>query len=178
MKRQLFNSAAGIAIAAAFFSFGCSTPAANTGNQQSNKANTVANTATTPAPTSTPAAPGNELSSTSTPIDVYKAAHKMRQEKDVEGLKKIFAAEVIEFLTEIGKEEGRSVDDAIREMFSSPQAEKAEVRNEKITGDRATVEYLDRDGSWKTMDFVKEGGAWKISFPDMKLEADGKSANR
>lgn len=167
-------------LAAVSISFGCASPVANTGNQQSNKANqnvNAANTTATPAPTASPAAAVNEVSANATPSEVYKAAHKMRQEKDYEGLKKIFASDVIEFFTEIGKDAGKTVDDGIREMFNKPQAEKAEVRNEKINGDRATVEYLDEKGGWKTMDFKKEGGAWKISFPDMEMgpekEKDG-----
>lgn len=159
-------------LAAISISFGCAAPAANTSNQQSNKANlntNASNAVATPAPAATPASAVTEVNANATPSDVYKAAHKMRQEKDYEGLKKIFASEVLEFFTEIGKEEGKTVDDGIREMFNKPQAEKAEVRNEKIDGDRATVEYLDEKGSWKTMDFKKEGGAWKISFPDMEM---------
>ena len=143
-------------LAAISVSFGCATPAANTGNQQANKANqnvNAANTAAVPAQTASPAAAVTEVNANATPSEVYKAAHKMRQEKDYEGLKKIFASDVIEF-------------------FNKPQAEKAEVRNEKINGDRATVEYLDEKGGWKTMDFKKEGGAWKISFPDMEMGPD------
>lgn len=162
-------------LAAISISIGCASPAANTSNQQASPTNqnvNAANTAAAPAPSASPVAAVTEVGANATPSEVYKAAHKMRQEKDYEGLKKIFAADVLDFFTEIGKADGKTVDDGIREMFNRPQAEKAEVRNEKINGDRATVEYLDETGEWDTMDFRKEGGVWKITFPDMEMGPD------
>ena len=40
-----------------------------------------------------------------------------------------------------------------------------ELRNEKITGDTATVEMKrDKSDKWDTVPFVKEDGEWKIAF--------------
>jgi hypothetical protein len=131
-------------------------------------ANTTSNAAVAPA-TADPAAPGS-------PTEVYKTAHIARQKKDVETLKKVFSKDVLEFFSEVGKEDKKSLDDMIREMCEKPIAGDPQVRNEKINGDKATVEYKDEDGSWKTMDFVKEDGAWKMTIPkgDPDKEKDDK----
>ena len=59
----------------------------------------------------------------------------------------------------------RALDDMLREMVEKPQAEKADTRNEKIKGDRATIEYRTETGEWKTMDFEKTGDKWLLTFP-------------
>ena len=42
-----------------------------------------------------------------------------------------------------------------------------ESRNEKIDGDKATLEIKnDKKGTWDTIKFVKEDEQWKISFAD------------
>jgi hypothetical protein len=69
------------------------------------------------------------------------------------------------FLTSIGETEKKTVDDQLRELVNEPQAASDESRNEKITGNTATLEYLDDKGKWATMDFVKEGHDWKMTLP-------------
>jgi hypothetical protein len=137
-----------------------STNGAVVNSTTANSSNGAVNTGVT-----TPETGTTTMSSSSTPTDAYKAAYKYRQNKDVEGLKKVFSKDVLEFLTMVGKEEKKTLDDQLRELTEQPQFKSDEARNEKITGDRATIEYRDTDGAWKTMDFVKEDGAWKMSLP-------------
>jgi hypothetical protein len=73
--------------------------------------------------------------------------------------------DIIEFMTEIGKAENKSLDDELRQMVKDPQGPSDDVRNEKITGDKATLEYLKDKDIWSTMDFVKEGNDWKLTLP-------------
>jgi hypothetical protein len=110
------------------------------------------------------------------PTQVYKLAYKYRKEKNIEGLKSIFSKEVLDFLSEMGKSEKKSLDDQVREMTETPQWTSDESRNEKISGDHAKIEYRDTDGDWKTMDFVKEGGKWKLSVPESDSSDDDKPA--
>jgi hypothetical protein len=128
------------------------------GNTNSPAANT--NTA----PPSTPAekAPTGSLA---TPTDAYKTAYAARDRGDIEGLKKVMSKDIIEFFTELGKAEHKSLDDMLREMVKQPQEPTDDVRNEKITGDTATLEYKKDDNTWKTMDFIKEGSDWKMTIP-------------
>jgi hypothetical protein len=122
------------------------------------------------------------VGSLATPTDAYKTAYALREKKDVAGLRKVMSKDVIEFLSMIAEEEGTTVDAKIAELFGKPQWKVPETRNEKISGDRATVEYIDEDGKYKTMDFVREGQEWKLSLPsreDATIETGppGKRAN-
>jgi hypothetical protein len=160
---------------------GCQTPSTNTSAGNTGPAN-VANTnaAANTATAATPAAPASTgpLTASSTPTDVYKAAYSYRKSKDIEGLKKVFSKDVLEFLSMIAKEEKKTVDDQLRELSEQPQYSTDETRNEKITGNRATIEYRDEDGDWKTMDFVKEDGMWKMSLPGGEPEGEKKGEKK
>ena len=139
----------------------------NSGNSNRSAANTAAQPA---ANTNQPEAAKTDESSTSvgslaTPTDAYRTGYTARQKKDIAGLKRVLSKEALDFLTEMGKEEKKTLDDQLRALAERPQAATAETRNEKIDGDRATLEYLNERGTWSTMDLVKEGGDWKIGLP-------------
>jgi hypothetical protein len=148
----------------------CSKPAnTNVVVQTGNSMNT--NTANT-ADSTTAASPAPAAVVAGSPSEVYKTAHYARQKKDIETLKKIFSKDILEFFTEIGKEDKKSLDDMLREMCEDPIPGEPEIRNEKITGDKATLEYKE-DGEWKTVDFVKEDGSWKMTIPKGEAGPDG-----
>lgn len=119
------------------------------------------------------ATPGAEVTgepgSLATPTESYRTAYALRQKKDAQGLKKVLSKEILEFFTEIGKLEKKTLDDMIKELVEKPQAGAPESRNEKITGDRAVIEFKDEKGEWQQMDFVREDGGWKLTLP----KADG-----
>jgi hypothetical protein len=104
--------------------------------------------------------------SLATPTDAYKTAYMVRKNGDIEGLKKVMSADILDFLKELGEIDGKTLDDMLKELAAKPQADKAEVRNEKITGNTATIEYLTEKGDWQTMDLVKVGNEWKLTIPD------------
>jgi hypothetical protein len=134
-------------------------PGANNGNAPAAASSPTVATAATPSETTA------VTGSLATPTDAYRTAHALRGKKDVQGMKRVLSTEILEFFTEIGKMEKKSLDDMLLELCEKPQAPTAEARNEKITGDRAMIEYKDEDGEWKEMDFVKEGGEWKLTLP-------------
>ena len=49
-----------------------------------------------------------------------------------------------------------------RETLFSENQKTVEFRNEKIDGDRATIEMKDSYSAWNTVPFVREDGTWKI----------------
>lgn len=180
-KTTIINAAA-VIVVLIFAGIGCK-PAANsnisTANASSNANGNIsfpaANlNANAPAPVeSAQTAPVGSLA---TPSDAYRTAYELRKRKDVQGLKKIMSPDIKEFLTMMGTDEKKSLDDMIKDMCDKPQADKAEVRNEVIKGDMAAVEYLTETGAWKSMDFEKIGGEWKLTIP--KADSPDPSAKK
>jgi hypothetical protein len=142
------------------------------GNANAN-ANRSATTTASPTSTSTNQAEAakteNSTSSgtgsLATPTEAYKTGYTARQKKDIEGLKRVLSKDALQFLTDVGKDEKKTLDDQLKALAERPQAPTAEARNEKITGDRATLEYLNEKGAWSVMHFAKEGNDWKIDLP-------------
>ena len=61
------------------------------------------------------------------------------------------------------KAQGVTLDEVVkREPIFSENQNTVEFRNEKIDGDRATIEMKDPSNVWKTVPFVREDGIWKI----------------
>jgi len=139
-------------------------PATGTAASSSSTPATVADAAS-PAPASAQPSGGGSLA---TPTEAYKTAHAARQKKDVEGLKRVLSKDILEFFQTIAEAENKKLEDALQQLTDKPQATTDETRNEKITGDTATLEYPDEKGKWKTMDFVKEGNDWKLTLPKAK----------
>jgi hypothetical protein len=103
--------------------------------------------------------------SLATPTEAYKFGYEARQRKDIVALKRVMAKNAIEFLTMIGQEEKKTLDDQLKALAERPQGPTSETRNEKISGNRASLEYQDANGKWVTMDLAKEDGDWKIDLP-------------
>ena len=135
------------------------TAATNSARPETNRANESA----TPEITNKKM-PASSDGSFATPTEAYKTAHAARQKKDVALLKRAMSKDALEFF-EMMTEPGKTIDDTLLKLTETPQAATDESRNEKISGDKATIEYPDANGKWKTMDFVKEGSDWKLTFP-------------
>jgi hypothetical protein len=154
-----------------------STPVKNSSG--SNNSNTSAVTpsasATEQMSASANSDPVKENASLATPTDAYKTAFAIRQRKDSQALRRVLSKEILEFFTEMGKAEGKSLDEMLKDLTERPQAGAPETRNEKINGNRATLEYKDEKGEWEEMDFEKEGGEWKLTLP--KAEGPNKPAD-
>ncbi|MFZ1700635.1 MAG: hypothetical protein WBO10_00730 [Pyrinomonadaceae bacterium] len=143
---------------------GCGNTAGNNAVSNQNTANTAANTNQA---TTTPVAADPPSTGTGTPTDAYRAAYAARNNKDVPALKKLLSKDIIEFFTEISGlgDKPQTLDELLMELCEKPQAATPDARNEKITGDKATLEYLDEEGKWSTMDFIIEDGMWKLTIP-------------
>ncbi|MCA1558529.1 MAG: hypothetical protein LC731_08325, partial [Acidobacteria bacterium] len=135
---------------------------ANTTTNSNTTQNTTSTNQTEVAKKDETATAGGSLA---TPTETYKTGYEARQKKDVATLKRVLSKDALAFLTEVGKEEKKTLDDQLKAMAERPQAATAETRNEKINGDRATLEYLNDKGAWSTMHFAKEGNDWKIDLP-------------
>jgi hypothetical protein len=131
----------------------------------------AAQTATNSSPaTATPDAVSDKppAGSLATPTEAYKTAYAARQKQDVQGLKRVLSKDILDFFAMMAEAEKKTLDDELQQLATKPQSPTAESRNEKITGDTATLEYVDDKGKWKTMDFVKEDDGWKLTIPKPK----------
>lgn len=100
----------------------------------------------------------------SSPTATYKAFYDAVKAKDAQAMKNTLSKNSIAMLEGFAKMGGKSLDESLKEDNSSKQAPSAETRNEKITGDTATLEVKDENGKWQPLPFVKENGQWKIAM--------------
>lgn len=137
--------------------------------------NTTANTATN---TATNAEPKAEMSdkpiSASTPTEAYKSLYAARKNKDIAALKKLIAKDMFEFFEILGEGKENPLEAGLKEMCEQPQGPSDDSRDEKITGDKATLQILDKDKKWITTDFVKEDGVWKMTIAKMDNDKKAK----
>jgi hypothetical protein len=159
-------------IAAAALLIGCQ-KAANTTSETTTNANSgAANAGSNSAGIAGNTSADDPGDFNGTPSEVYKAAYTARKNCDISGLKKVLANEFLAYIAKMAKMDKKSLDDELKEICEEPQASTAQARNEKIDGNRASIEYLDEDGEWRPMDFIREDGAWKLSLPTAPGEDD------
>jgi preprotein translocase subunit SecD len=142
----------------------------NTEQKNTNIDNTIANDAKTETNST-----GEK--SASTPTGVYKAYYAAHKNKDVAAIKKLISKDMYEFFEMIGEGKPNPLDDGIKEICNEPQGTSDEVRNEKISGDKATLQIQNPKGEWITADFVKEDGVWKMTVAKID-EPDGKARSK
>ena len=105
-----------------------------------------------------------------TPLETFKTYTKAIKKKDITTMKLLLSRETLKAHEEEAKSQGITVDDVVkRETLFSEEQTSVEFRNEKIEGEKATLEVKDPMGFWQTVYFVLEDGEWKI---DKKSSAD------
>jgi len=105
-----------------------------------------------------------------TPLETFKTYTKAQKKKDTTTMKLLLTSETLKAHEQEAKAMGTTVDDIIkRESIVGESQTAVEFRNEKIDGERATLEVKNSFGSWEKIFFLLEGGEWKI---DKKGSAD------
>ena len=85
-------------------------------------------------------------------------------------MKLLLSAETLKMHDQQAKAQNVSIDEIVkRETLLGENQTVVEFRNEKIEGEKATLEIKNSGGKWETMPFVVEEGNWKI---DKKGYAD------
>ena len=100
----------------------------------------------------------------SSPTATAKAFYDAAKSRDAQAIKNTMSKGSLEMMEKFAKMQNKSLDDALKEPSSSPPPGTFESRNEKITGDTATLEVKDEKGNWESIPFVKEDGSWKIAL--------------
>ena len=98
-----------------------------------------------------------------TPLETFKAYTKAIKQKDTTRMKLLLSDASIKMHDREAKAQNLNLDDVVkRETLFNENQTSVEFRNEKIEGDRATLEVKNSFGSWETVPFVREEGIWKI----------------
>jgi hypothetical protein len=99
----------------------------------------------------------------STPLETLKAYTAAIKKKDLTTMKLLLSADSIKMAEREAKSQNVTLDEIVkRETLFSENQSTVEFRNEKIDGERATIEMKDSFDSWSVVPFVREEGAWKI----------------
>ena len=105
-----------------------------------------------------------------TPLETFKTYIKAIKNKDTTTMKLLLTHDSIKMHEQEAKSQGVTLDDIVKkEPLFDPSQTSVEYRNEKVEGDKATLEVKNPYGVWETVPFLKEDGEWKI---DKKAYAD------
>jgi hypothetical protein len=105
------------------------------------------------------------------PTGTFKAFFEGWKKNDLAAMKSRVSTGSIAFVQRMAQAENKPLDQWVQENSQSADAANEpmpELRNEKIDGDRATLEVKPAKAKdWISLPFVKEGGEWKIAFDEM-----------
>lgn len=115
------------------------------------------------------------------PVDTFKTYTKAIKQKDTTTMKLLLSDATIKMHEREAKAQGVNVDDIVkRETIFTENQKTVEFRNEKIDGDKATIEIKNVFNKWEKLPFVLEDGAWKIDKVTYanQIQADIEEQNR
>ena len=116
-----------------------------------------------------------------TPTKTFQTYAKAIKKKDTTTMKLLLSKATIKMHEQEAKAQGVTVDDIVkRETLFTESQKTVEYRNEKIDGDKATLQVKNSYSSWETVPFVREDGVWKIDkqgYADQMLK-DMDESNR
>lgn len=149
----------------ALFFTACSSPQQTNTATNSTVNSTANSTTSTNAATVNTGQPAPPKVVAQSPTDAMKALNEASKTNDVEAIKGLVSKGTIALLEESAKEKQTTVDELLQRDDSMPFEDIPEMRNEKITGDKATLEIKNKlSGQFSTIPFVKEDGSWRIAF--------------
>jgi len=98
-----------------------------------------------------------------TPLETLKKYAEAAKNKDITQMKLLLSAATIKLHREQAKTQNVTLDEIVqREIFFAPEQRVFAYRNEKIEGEKATVEVKNNFGGWDQIFLVRESGNWKI----------------
>lgn len=98
-----------------------------------------------------------------TPLETLKAYTIAIKQKDTTTMKLLLSDASIKMAEEEAKSRGVTLDEIVqRETLFNPTQTSVDFRNQKIEGDKATIEMKDSYNAWNTVPFVRENDIWKI----------------
>src|SRR5215218_9328840 len=105
-----------------------------------------------------------------TPIESFKTYVNAVKQKNTTKMKLLLSSESIKMHEQEAKAQNVTLDDVVRRETLFTEGQKTvEFRDEKIDGEKATLEVKNSFDRWETVPFLREDGTWKI---DKKGYAD------
>jgi hypothetical protein len=109
----------------------------------------------------------NNEPSKDSPIGVLKTFTDAKNNKDVETMKQTLSKGTLDTIADVAEGDNSTVEEHLKKANATPlnKPEMSETRNEKITGETATVEIKRSSADkWRTLTFVKEDNRWKMDL--------------
>ncbi len=98
-----------------------------------------------------------------TPLETLKTYTAAIKKKDTTTMKLLLSKESLKMAEQEAKAQGVTLDEVVkRETLFSENQNTVEFRNEKLDGEKATIEMKDSFDAWNTVPFVREESVWKI----------------
>ena len=99
------------------------------------------------------------------PVETFETYVKALKKKDYTSAKILLSAATIKMHEQEAKAQNTTVDEIIkRGSLVADGQTNVKYRNEKIDGDKASIELQNSFGSWETIHFVREDGVWKLDI--------------
>src|SRR5512140_1716687 len=100
---------------------------------------------------------GCGASQPATPIETFKTYTKAAKNKDYTTMKLLLSDATMKMHEQEAKAQNVPVDDIIkRETLLGDNQKTVEYRDEKIDGDKATLNFKNGTGAWEVLPFVRE----------------------
>lgn len=116
-----------------------------------------------------------EIRSLKSPTETYKTFAVATLNKDVNTIKQTISKGSLEFVEASARRQNLTVNDMLIGGAVKESARKIpEIRNEKIEGNKATIEVKNEMGFYDKIPFVKENGEWKLALDELNKEAQKK----
>jgi hypothetical protein len=98
-----------------------------------------------------------------TPLETFKTYAKAFKQKDTATMKILLSDATLKMHEQEAKAQNTTVDEILKRETMIGEAQRSvEYRDEKIEGEKATLQIKNVYGSWETLPFVREDGVWKI----------------
>ena len=106
--------------------------------------------------------------STPPPSATFQTYFEAQKKKDIPAMKQTLSKTSLAMMEESAKQQQSTLDKMLARQLENPASKVdklPETRNEKVTGDNATIELHNEEANrWDTMFFVREDGVWKIAL--------------
>jgi hypothetical protein len=98
-----------------------------------------------------------------TPLDTFKSYNDASKKKDLTAMKLMLSQASLKMHDEEAKARGLNLDDIMKtQSLIGENQNVVAFKDQKIEGEKATIDVKNESDRWDTIHFVMEDGVWKI----------------